>query len=491
MKTVCQKAALFLAICATMLRPAVACGPDYDPGSYYYNLFLQEIVEDEPYKPFLFISDAPFYPMEKSRIRNENIEEWQEYLGIPYEDARYLVFEADTSAIRNLMKGVNTEDPQLEFIRPAFLKKYRQALEYILCAKELEPYMHILPSEDSWYYSPDRLTVGDLDYEEVASRLKTGWKRAKDNELRLRYGYQLVRLAHYNRRYEEATELFDTYVESLNYRPAMYYHALSQKAGAEKGMGASSLANYHFLQVFVHSKNLKETAVLSMRINEDPDWEDLIGRTKNQQELNDAYLLLGYHSFNNPLREIAKIVENDPDAIQARILMVRAIHQIERNDLPVYYTAYSYGQDKERQGDETDKRYPIATSLTDEIIDLSDEMTRHPAVKDRNFWLMTSAYLHFLNKEFARARHYLEQVEEENETYTLQKMNLAFYIDICEPDTITAELEMTLYETYTQLLIQSQALQGEAWYHSDTQAFVRDVWANRTTCNRTMPNLSC
>ncbi|MCD8031195.1 MAG: hypothetical protein LUF85_10345 [Bacteroides sp.] len=286
-------------------------------------------------------------------------------------------------------------------------------------------------------------------------------------------------MAHYNRRYEEATELFDTYVESLNYRPAMYYHALSQKAGAEKGMGASSLANYHFLQVFVHSKNLKETAVLSMRINEDPDWEDLIGRTKNQQELNDAYLLLGYHTFNNPLREIAKIVENDPDAIQARILMVRAIHQIERNDLPVYYTAYSYGQDKERQGNETNKRYPIATSLTDEIIDLSDEMTRHPAVKDRNFWLMTSAYLHFLNKEFAQARHYLEQVEEENETYTLQKMNLAFYIDICEPAAITPELEITLYETYTQLLIQNQALQGEAWYHSDTQAFVRDVWANR------------
>ncbi|MCD8031194.1 MAG: DsbA family protein [Bacteroides sp.] len=174
MRTLCQKAALFLATCAAMLRPAVACGPDYDPDSYYYNLFLQEIVEDETYRPFLFIPDAPFYSAEKSRVRNENIEEWQEYLGIPYEEARYLVFEADTSAIHNLLKGANTEDPQLGFIRPAFLKKHRQGLEYMVCAKELEPYMHILPSGNSWYYSPDLLTVGDLDYVEVASRLKTG-----------------------------------------------------------------------------------------------------------------------------------------------------------------------------------------------------------------------------------------------------------------------------------------------------------------------------
>jgi len=113
----------------------------------------------------------------------------------------------------------------------------------------------------------------------------------------------------------------------------MYYHALSQKAGAERGNGEVSLANYHFLQVFTHSANLKESAVRSIRLNRNMDWEDLVRHAAPTGELNDAYLLLGYFSFSNPLNEIPKILANDPDAIQAKILIMRAINQIEREDL--------------------------------------------------------------------------------------------------------------------------------------------------------------
>ncbi len=481
MKKICPTLCLILCICGIHIQPATACGPDYTPDTYYYNLLLQDIIDDPQYSPFLYTLSSPFYPTDAQPVRNENIEQWESYLGISYEEAWYLVFTASEESVRTLLQKKRSADPQLSFITPSFVRKHRQALEYIACAKYLEPYMSAIPLENNygyWPYSEKPFHAGELDYEEVIARLKTGWEKSRQKELKLRYGYQLVRLAHYTHRYEESIAFFDTYVESLRFRPAMYYHALSQKAGAERGNGEVSLANYHFLQVFTHSANLKESAVRSIRLNRNMEWEDLVRHAAPTGELNDAYLLLGYFSFSNPLNEIPKILANDPNAIQAKILMMRAINQIEREDL--FFYPVRYRQQKKEHF--PDKRFPQMLSLTDEIINLSDRMTRDPAVQEKNFWFLVSAYLHFLHKDFAVARTFLDQVEEKNETYALQKKNLLFYIDISEPTVLTPDWETAIYEKYKDAF-SGEVLEKERWgnhvLYTGTSDFVRDVLANR------------
>lgn len=466
-----------------------ACGPDYEPDSDYYNLFMQEIIDDPQYYPFLLSSGSPFYEKEEANILNENIEEWADYLKVGYEDARYLVFDVSYENLSNLIDGKKNKDNKLNFITPDFLAKHKQALQYLLYAKYLEPYMSVASSDNSWwwYYPEDRGTVGDLNYNEVMLTLQKNWKSTQDKELKLRYGYQLVRFAHYNGNYDEAIKLFATYVSSLNHKPAMYYHALSQKAGAERGLGRLLQANRDFFEVFSNSKNLKKMAMISMRMWNENFNKDFLDEAKTREEKNGAYLLLGYLGFSNPLNEIEKIVKNSPDAIQAKVLMARAVNTIERELLSLNTYFYYYREEDASVKNIADKRYPMikdakAAAFFNNTMALADKMTLSSSVKDKNYWHLTSAYLHFLNKDFSKAKDILAKVEAINGKYTEQKNNLSMYIDICEQPVIDSQVENMLYTKYKkQYFSNTKKEESNIEYSNvyDTKSFITDILANR------------
>lgn len=474
---------LLLLIIVSVVNRTFACAESWDSpyNEGYYNLFMQEVINDPQYYPFLLSLYSAYYPSH-SEIKNENIEEWAEYLGLKYDDALYLVFKASESDVNLLLDKGKSKNDTLKFVTPGFIKKFRPALEYISYAKYMEPYMAIASSGDGWwYYSGDYKTANQLNYTEVTLHLQKNWKATKDKELKLRYGYQLVRFAHYNHRYEEAVQMFDTYVEPLNYKPAMYYHALSQKAGAERGLGEIMSANYNFFQVFAHSKNLKETALTSLKFSEEIPVKDFLDKAKTDSERNDAYLLLGYFAFSNPLNEIEKIIKTTPDAIQAKVLMARAVNTIERKLMNPYISGRI-------EVSLQDKRYPLITdskmsTYFRNVMALSEKMVDSETVKDKNFWYLTTAYLHFMNKDFTKAKDFLSKVKSSDKLYESQKNSLAMYIDICEQPVIDNEAEIYLYSKYKKVIrsrpVYDYEFSREQFLNYDSQSFVTDVLANR------------
>ena len=228
-----KKLLLFAVTLTAFLGKSYACFW-YEADQEYYNLFAQEIMNDPRYRAFLLTYDKFFYTDEV--LRNGNLEEWQNYLGLSYDDTQYLVLKSTREDLQSLTKGKSASDPNLSFATPAFAKKHKQALLYLAYVKYLEPYMRIVPSDDNtisfWEFQDDyEHNAGELDYDKVKTVLTKSWNAETDAELKLRYGYQLVRLAHYTRRYAEAVQLFGQYVETLDMRTEMYYYALSQKAG--------------------------------------------------------------------------------------------------------------------------------------------------------------------------------------------------------------------------------------------------------------------
>lgn len=447
---------------------------DYDIDNYYFNLFAQEIIKDSRYFPFLMAEGSRFYNHVTTK-KNANIEEWQHYLGLSYDDTRYLVFNAGRDDIKSLANGKDANDPKLGFITPTFIQHHKQALLYLAYAKYMEPYMCIIndPGEEVHWRgdADDQKSANQLDYNKVKSVLTRSWQAEKDQELKLRYGYQLVRFAHYNRKYEEAVELFHTFVEPLNFKPEMYYYALSQKAGALRGMGKIAQANIDFIQVFSHSNDLKVTAYSSIDMNFDNeiDFNEMLAIAKDDHERNDIYLMLGYRTFNNPLNEIRKIIITTPDAIQAKVLMARAINAIEREILPVrsYYEAQT-GNDRYPiiQKTETKQFLETALALSSEII---------PQAKDKNFWYMTTSYLCFLNKDFSSAKTYLASVNTKEKIYKQQQIQLAAYIDICEPPILTGKVENQLFEQHTDFFRNNPHSEND----NSTSRFVKEVLSNR------------
>lgn len=469
-----RKKLLLVAVMLTALwGKSFACG--WDEGDwYYYNLFNQEIMSDERYRPFLLIYGSRYYT--NDTLRNGNIEEWRQYLGLSYDETKYLVFKASRSDLQNLSKGKRAVDENLSFASADFMKNHKQALLYLAYAKYLEPYMRIIPGEDTDFYwdLPEyEHNAGDLDYEKVKTVLTKSWNAESDNELKLRYGYQLVRLAHYTRRYQEAVQLFEQYVEPLKMRTEMYYYALAQKAGALRGLGETQRANRDFIRVFANSYDLKTMAYTSLTMGWDNEinFADFVAGAADNNERNDIFFMMGYSDFNNPVNEIEKIVVTDPNAIQAKVLMVRAINMLERRML-LSYVPWGEGDDRSRYPylgqDDTEGR-----AFFNQALRVSD-MQRDKA-SDKNFWNLASSYLHFLNKDFELANNCLGNVKSTDADYMAMVKNLTAYIDICRQPKIDANTERYLYDNYAKMI------KGEESYSLNMadNSFIGMVLSNR------------
>ena len=469
-----RKKLLLVAVMLTALwGKSFACG--WDEGDwYYYNLFNQEIMSDERYRPFLLIYGSRYYT--NDTLRNGNIEEWRQYLGLSYDETKYLVFKASRSDLQNLSKGKRAVDENLSFVSADFMKNHKQALLYLAYAKYLEPYMRIIPGEDVDYYwdLPEyEFNAGDLDYEKVKTVLTKSWNAESDNELKLRYGYQLVRLAHYTRRYQEAVQLFEQYVEPLKMRTEMYYYALAQKAGALRGLGETVKANRDFIHVFANSYDLKTMAYSSLTMGWDNEinFADFVAGAADNNERNDIFFMMGYSDFNNPVNEIEKIVVTDPDAIQAKVLMVRAINMLERRML-LSYVPWGEGDDRSRYPylgqEDTEGR-----AFFNQALRVSD--VQRDKASDKNFWNLASSYLHFLNKDFELANNCLGNVKSTDADYMAMVKNLTAYIDICRQPKIDANTERYLFDNYANMI------KGEESYSLNMadNSFIGMVLSNR------------
>lgn len=459
------------------------CGGYGSEDESYFNLFLQELIDSPEYEPFLRSYDPYFRSNLDLGIpkRNENIEAWQDYLGLTYPQTEYLVFKASEADVRNAIKG-NSTSQALSFVDDSFVKKHKQALLYLAYAKYLEPYMSI---QKEYYWSSDsKISVEDLPYDKVMDVLKRSWNAETDKELKLRYGYQMVRLAHYKGNFQEAVDYFRTHVESLNHRTIMYYYALDQRGGAYRGLKKYIEANADFFQFFIHTKNRKQQAYQSINITKKLDFQALLRNAKTPKERDDVYLLLGFNDFNNPLEAARSIISKSPDAVQAKVLVARAINQIEREFLPLSY--YSYGTKKDEYLKlNPDKRIPFTPDkkyqgFLNEIIKLADNQLKTDRIQDKTFWNFALSYLHLLNKNYDLATTYLSNAENtENPLYQEQQKRLSLLIDFMKQDELTDAFLNAKLPIMSPILNVKKSTRWSDNNGNTTSDFIRDVMANR------------
>lgn len=336
-----KKALLTLTLVSLFYQKSEACAW-YDPDYEYFNLFTQSIIKDKSYTPFLLTYSNWFYEDQRTKMPDDNIDAWRKYFGnaLSYSETYNLVYKLSLNDLNLLKKGTPSQ-PLLQKLGFNFYSKYKEGFDYLIEAKYLEPFMRInyLGSEDSFYYHDSAPTKNatDLDYTKTISALESLYKATNNPEIKQRYGYQLVRFNHYNRKFEEATAAFQTYVEPIKLRSEPYYMALDQLAGAQRGLGKSEDANWNFFQVFLNSNRKKQDAYVSMQISDSAAFDNLLKRAQNDKERNMAYFLLGYQDYNNPLPMMEKMYAIDPKSEMLKVLAARAINELERNYLQTYY----------------------------------------------------------------------------------------------------------------------------------------------------------
>ncbi len=493
----------------------------YDPDYEYFNLFTQSIIKDKSYLPFLLTYSNRFYGHEHYEIPDENIETWQKFFSnkLNYQEAKNLVYKIPMSELNAFKKG-NSSNPILNKL--GSYQNHQEAIDYLIEAKYLEPFMQInyVESPDSFYYrdneNPKNAT--QLDYNKTIAALTSLYNATKLPEIKLRYGYQLVRFNHYTRNYPQAIEAFSKYVEPLNLKSSPYFWALDQMAGAQRGLKQGNEANWNFFKVFMNSKSRRESAFTSMKLSDSASFKNILDLTKTNEEKNMAYFLLGYDGFNNPLPMMEKMYEVDPNSEMLKVMAARAINELERSYLPVYY----YGNDNvtensilktktseneisenqtdgikkesfwdkitnffsnlfsskkenssnERSNDQSDKdllnnpnRIPFYTEKSlwgseekDEnyINDFETFIEKTKTKSNDEFWQIADAYVKFLKKDYSESDALLSQIKTQNQEYNEQINRMKMLNEIVSQPRITPEFESKLYKKYSTFFIEQK-----------------------------------
>ncbi|WP_106916818.1 hypothetical protein [Chryseobacterium aurantiacum] len=372
-----KKYILSLAVVSLFYTNSDACAwsdPDYE----YFNLFTQSIIKDKSYLPFLHTYSSRFFGgYNPSLIPDDNVEAWKKFFNnqLNYAETQNLVYKLSMNDL-NALKNGNPTQPLLQKLGTGFYQKYKEGIDYLIEAKYLEPYMSInyVETENSFYsYSRNesKKDATSLDYNKTIAALTSLYNAAKNPEIKQRYGYQLVRFNHYTRNYDDALQAFKTYIEPIKLKGTVYFMALDQLAGAQRGLEMNGDANWNFFQVFMNSKDRKESAFVSMKLSDTASFSNIMKRANTNEEKNMAYFLLGYEDFNNPIPIMEKMFDINPDSEILKVMAVRSINELERSYLPTYYyTSSSLGKVSVHTGNtetKTSKDTPADNKATAEV----------------------------------------------------------------------------------------------------------------------------
>nr|WP_315035034.1 hypothetical protein [uncultured Chryseobacterium sp.] len=526
-----KKYILSLAVVSLFYTKSDACSwsdPDYD----YFNLFTQSIIKDKSYLPFLRTDSNRFYGNFKSSLLpDDNIETWRTFFNnqLTYTETQNLVYKMSMSDLNALKNGSPTNPLLLKLGNGAY-QKYKEGIDYLIEAKYLEPYMSInyIESENSFYYDRDanRKNATALNYDKTIAALTSLYNAARNPEIKQRYGYQLVRLNHYTRNYDSAVKAFNTYVTPIKLKGTVYFMALDQLAGAQRGLEMGTDANWNFFQVFMNSKDRKESAFVSMKLSDTASFNNIMKKAHTNDEKNMAYFLLGYEDYNNPIPTMEKMYDINPDSEILKVMAARSINELERNYLPTYYytaaasekTTIKKGNtenkdsqdktipevkeekvsfwqkivrffknlfggsksDKDANGKTTDlsddelfsnpDRIPFYSrsnyyydDKTQDFLNDLEKFTEKTKEKSKDeYWQIANAYLKFLKKDYKGSTEILNDIKTTNPEYLEEIKRMKVLNDIVSQPKIDAAYEDHLMKDYAEYFVEKEVKKDTA-----------------------------
>ncbi len=429
-----KKIIIALVLAASPFQSSIYGCMDYDPDQDYYNLFDQLLLKEKGLHPYLLTLYSGLYQTDE-QAPDENIAAWMAFF------KKHHLFQG---VAREQFEEFLYKTPVNYFHRPtykytAMLNKSevgKEVLTYLQYAKETEPYAQLAEDNDSWWTTKRAKSPSEANYTILKNKGINLYKTCKQDELKLRYAYQLVRLAHYMRtENKDAVAMFNLYVQPLKQEHYIYYAALEQVAGALYNLGNLPNANYLYCQVFDHSDNRKEVAYNSIKIQDEVDWNATLALCKNERNKAVLYAIRGYNTFSNEMEEVENILNICPDSPYMRLLAIRYINKVERAVLASF--SYYENQVFLQPSEELMEEY----ARTKEII---GKVMQNPNVGEKDFWTVYLAHLSFLCREYKQAETTLNSLQTSDPALLKQASRTRFCLYLTQLKSIGEQEEETI-----------------------------------------------
>ena len=403
----------FLLILFAPVQVQSDCGPSGRPSLNSYS-FLQPILANPlaaatPY----FLDFDVLYSEYGRQINNqieENLLEWQErycqYAGV---DAIYqLVYKASARDLEELLNSINNKKLPLPIsLRSNTFAIYlrnnncKETVQYLIFAKNCEPFV---TTYDAW-----ELRAGNEEaMRSLIQQGKREFMSAKSYYVRLRYAYQLIRMAHYLRDYEQTLALYDFLMPKIDNDPSILeYWIEGHRAGALKATGKRVEASYIYSLIFENSKGKRESALNSFSLRSEEEWKACLLLCKTDKERATIYALRAQAEGSKPLEDMKKIYRLDQNSEHLDVLLIKELKRLEKQLLGLEFNP------RKRQNKQF---YNVPKPGTGEyIIALQGFVREHNKTtpkKSAALWKLAEGYLELLAGDFYHAERTLAKAAE-------------------------------------------------------------------------------
>jgi hypothetical protein len=467
---------LMLIVCMVCLPAALSpscIGVDRSFHGYtFINLNLLDNSQKMALAPLFYrfdkLYEEYFKAVNKSN-QNDNIAEWTErYCNlVPEEDIAYIVYKASIEDLELLRRATMSKSLQVPgrlqdngLAYYLWKNKCLETIEYLMFAKSCEPYVS---QNDKWEALP-------RNKEQMLRLIQEGknrFRRTKSHYIKLRYAYQIIRLAHYSGDFNLTLALYDELTALVDKKSSRWNESIipwwimGHRAGALRSLGNHVEASYYYALVFMHCPGRRSSAYLSFLIKNDKEWEDCLRLCQSDEERATLYAIRAANAEGRALDDMKKIYELDPRHDNLEILLVQELRKMERNLLGLEFN------DRKAQN----KQYfnlprPYAGSYIVDLLVFVRECRKERQTSRPVLWHLAEGYLEFLSGDFYSAERTFKAVAASADSKLLSEqldvMSLALSIAKMEKadeqaeefalKTITDNQLYTLYPSFTDYL---------------------------------------
>lgn len=420
------------------IQTIFACGGgDFEEDYFYYNLINQKNISADEYHPFLRTEMSRFYISEESYYYDENDDANND------EDDGY--YKGNILLWKNILKDRSIEEVNEIVYKGNGAnwpnnKLEEQADQYLELARDCNE-TFAYREDYSWEYS-DILKNDEIDITGLLEYGNELYIAETNQQLKQRYAYQIVRILHYARRYEDAIVFFNENVLSNNKeqkQTEIFYYTMDQVAGCYYSLEQYEQAAYYFLKVFNNSKDRKKSAFVSYSFctNKNAEGKTLFQGDEDEQM---HIFMRSLRSFSDALADLKLINEKEPASPKVELLFMREMNLLERVLLPRHLGVLEETLPK------TDLKYQQRAA------DLLDFAKKISSQNNNEFWKISESFLHFLLKDIPKAKEILAELETTNSNHFEEQRNrLKEIYTIFEWDKMDAQKEEYLHQLFDTL----------------------------------------
>ncbi len=354
---------------------------------------------------------GPFRIPEDRPARDENLLEWQERVcrEATTDEIAAVVYKASLPDLSGLAHAVrNPKEPLPAALQDnafaSFLQDNRctETSDYLLFAKRCEP--HVVHPTDAWRPAP-RDTGAMLALLDAGA---AAFRQTRSDYLRLRYAYQLVRLAHYAGNARLAIDLWDDLRPKIDKRHARFDQSIlpwwiaSHVAGALRQIGHHARAARLFAAVFLHCPGKRTVAWRSFHIPDDETWKEALRLCLSDEERASLHCLRALGPRTKALVDMQAIQELSPESPMLEWLLLQELRKMERNLLGASFNS---------QKDENRRQFRLPSPDAGPYAVQLQAFVRQvrPTTNNPYLWLLAEGYLQWLSGDhYAAARTFGE-----------------------------------------------------------------------------------